>query len=72
MTELVSIDAKRKAKAPRCDFCGQPEHITTLACPRVFAVTYEGEAVTDCAPAPVVFDSDGVPAFGRPCPGCED
>jgi hypothetical protein len=46
MTELVSIDVKRKAKTPKCDFCGQPEHIATLACPRVFAVTYEGEAVT--------------------------
>jgi hypothetical protein len=44
--EPVSLDQKRKEKTPKCDFCGQPAHIASLACPRVAAVTYEGEAVT--------------------------
>jgi hypothetical protein len=41
MSDLVSLDGKRQAKAPKCDFCGQPEHIAQLACPRIRAVTYE-------------------------------
>jgi len=44
--EPVSLDAKRKEKAIKCDFCGGPEHVAVFACPRVAAVTYEGEAVT--------------------------
>jgi hypothetical protein len=46
MTDPVSIDGKRKAKAPKCDFCGQPEHAAQFACPRIASVTYEGDSVT--------------------------
>jgi hypothetical protein len=46
MTELVNLSEQRKKKQPKCDFCGEPEHVATLACPRVAAVTYEGDAVT--------------------------
>jgi hypothetical protein len=46
MTELVSLDGKRQAKAPRCDFCGAPEHVAQFACPRVASVTYDGDAIT--------------------------
>jgi hypothetical protein len=46
MSDLVSLDGKRKEKTPKCDFCGQPEHVAQLACPRVASVTYEGDAVT--------------------------
>jgi hypothetical protein len=40
--EPVDLDAKRKAKAkePRCDICGAPEHEGALACPRIAAITY--------------------------------
>jgi len=46
MTDPVDLDAKRKAKASKCDFCGQPDHPAPFLCPRVAAVTYDGEAVT--------------------------
>lgn len=46
MTELVDISVKRKEKAPKCDYCGAPDHVATLACPRICAVTYEGDCVT--------------------------
>jgi hypothetical protein len=46
MSDPVNLDAKRKAKEPKCDFCGEPEHAAQLACPRVASVTYDGDAVT--------------------------
>jgi hypothetical protein len=46
MVELVNLNDQRKKKAEKCDWCGAPEHIATFACPRVCAVTYDGDAVT--------------------------
>jgi hypothetical protein len=45
-TELVSFNERKAKKAPKCEFCGEPEHAATLACPRVAAVTYDGDAIT--------------------------
>jgi hypothetical protein len=42
----VSLDAKRKEKAPTCEICGGPAHKFAGQCPRVHAITYEDGAVT--------------------------
>ena len=41
MSDTVDFDARRKAKAPKCDFCGGPGHKIEAQCPRVIAVTFE-------------------------------
>jgi hypothetical protein len=41
MTEPVDLDAKRKAKAPKCELCGDSAHQFEAGCPRVYAVTFE-------------------------------
>ena len=46
MSDLISLEDKRKAKASKCDFCGEPDHAAPFLCPRVAAVTYDGDAVT--------------------------
>jgi hypothetical protein len=38
MSDPVDLDAKRKAKAPKCRFCGDAAHAATLLCPRVSGV----------------------------------
>jgi hypothetical protein len=38
MTDPVDLDAKRKAKAPKCRFCGALAHEQPLLCPRVSGV----------------------------------
>jgi hypothetical protein len=38
MTEPVDLDAKRKAKAPKCDICAAPEH--EGLCPRIESVEH--------------------------------
>jgi hypothetical protein len=40
MTEPVDLDAKRKAKAPKCEICGQPVHEAAGLCPRVESIEY--------------------------------
>jgi hypothetical protein len=46
MVSPVDLSAKRKEKEPKCDWCGAAEHATTFLCPRVAAITYEGDCVT--------------------------
>jgi hypothetical protein len=49
MSDPVDLDAKRKAKAPKCEICGEPVHEWPGQCRRVESVTYEladGTAVT--------------------------
>jgi hypothetical protein len=41
MTDPVDLDAKRKAKAPKCEICGQPIHDYVGQCDRISAITYE-------------------------------
>lgn len=41
MSDPVDLDAKRKAKVPKCEFCGGAGHESEAACPRVVAVTFE-------------------------------
>lgn len=41
MSDLVDLDAKRKSKTPKCEFCGNPAHTFEAQCPRVYAVTLE-------------------------------
>ena len=41
--EPVNFDAKRKEKAPKCEFCGNPVHEFEAQCPRVIAVTFEAD-----------------------------
>jgi hypothetical protein len=41
MTDPVDLDAKRKAKAPRCQICGNPVHDFIGQCPRVVGITQE-------------------------------
>jgi hypothetical protein len=43
MTDPVDLDAKRKAKAPRCELCAGPAHEHEAQCPRVIAITYEAD-----------------------------
>jgi hypothetical protein len=37
----VDLDAKRKAKAPKCEICAGPVHEAVGYCPRVESVTQE-------------------------------
>lgn len=47
MTDVISLDGKRNTKkVSKCDFCGSPAHVADFACPRIAAVTYEGDAIT--------------------------
>ena len=41
MTELVSLESKRKEKEPRCAICGGKSHDFAGQCPRICAVTEE-------------------------------
>jgi len=43
--EPVDLDAKRKAKAPKCEICGSDIHAAAGMCPRVSAIkiTEDGE-----------------------------
>ncbi len=43
MTDTVDLDAKRKARAPKCELCGKPAHQFEAQCPRVYAVTFEAD-----------------------------
>lgn len=43
MTDTVDLDAKRKAKAPKCELCGGIAHQFEAQCPRVYAVTFEAD-----------------------------
>jgi hypothetical protein len=36
----VDLDAKRKAKAPKCEVCGQPVHEVPGLCPRIESIEY--------------------------------
>jgi ribosomal protein L34E len=37
----VDLDAKRKAKAPKCEICGKPVHEGIGECRRVESIEYE-------------------------------
>jgi predicted ATP-dependent serine protease len=41
MSETVDLDAKRKAKQPRCHLCGEAVHDWIGQCHRVTAITEE-------------------------------
>lgn len=41
MAEVTDLDAKRKAKEPRCAICGRPTHEYHGQCPRICAITEE-------------------------------
>jgi hypothetical protein len=41
MSDPVDLDAKRKAKAPKCEICGDPEH--KGLCPRIDYIEREFE-----------------------------
>ena len=43
MSDPIDLDAKRKAKTPKCEFCGQAAHEYEAQCPRVVAVTFEAD-----------------------------
>jgi hypothetical protein len=40
MTEPTDINERRKAKAPRCELCGQGVHEWPGQCPRLEAIEY--------------------------------
>lgn len=46
MTEPVDLDAKRKAKAPKCAICGHEQHEYVGQCPRIIAITEEEDGGT--------------------------
>ena len=41
MSEVGDLDAKRKAKAPKCEICGSVAHEFEAQCPRIYAITKE-------------------------------
>jgi hypothetical protein len=43
MTDPVDLDAKRKAKAPKCEICGQGVHDYVGQCPCIQFIEYERE-----------------------------
>lgn len=43
MSETVDLDAKRKAKAVKCEVCGSPAHAAAGLCPRVAAISHDVE-----------------------------
>ncbi len=45
-TELVNLDAKRKAKEPKCAICGEAIHDFVGQCKRVIAITEESDGST--------------------------
>lgn len=43
MSKVTDLEGIRAEKAPRCDYCGEPEHKAVFACPRIKSVTYTDE-----------------------------
>jgi hypothetical protein len=41
MSDPVDLDAKRKAKAKKCEICGGPLHDFIGQCPRLESITQE-------------------------------
>ncbi len=38
--KVADLEAIRAEKSPRCDYCGEVEHKSVFACPRIKSVTY--------------------------------
>ena len=46
MTDPVNLEMRRGGKKDPCPYCGEPEHVTPLACPRIKVLTIYAE--NDC------------------------
>lgn len=40
MSKVANLETIRSEKVPRCDYCGEEEHKSVFACPRIKSVTY--------------------------------
>jgi len=43
MSEPISMEAARNAKADKCDYCGEVDHAGTFQCPRIRSVSFDNE-----------------------------
>jgi hypothetical protein len=59
MTEPVDFNERKKAKAPKCEFCGAEAHKETLMCDRICAVLYHSDGCVE-----IVFHDDWKPVAG--------
>ena len=41
--EPINLGDVRAKKAERCEYCGQAEHPSVFACPRIKSITYDNE-----------------------------
>lgn len=40
---IVDLEAVRGQKKDKCEYCGEEEHASVFACPRIKSVTYDNE-----------------------------
>jgi hypothetical protein len=58
MKEVVDLGQERKARAARCDICGNPIHDFVGQCPRIASVTNEVDGATTYHLHPIEEDDD--------------